>query len=387
MSLKRPKILTRVTVPTGGWGMHVHILTDGANPHATATLPAGNYYMRGDFLGDPAGQADGDDLFYWLSRNLDTALDAIETDAGNGRPKVGIDPTTGKVVICFRDTNYTAANDSPVLVEWTDPASSSDLALCLGFDPTVDYAGTGDYPTISAPHYPMYVWTADRDGQGELTSPSDNNHANSLQSTSISGKTKTQLIGDMNRNELQLRFLERELNSRTKVFSGGQAYGEAPVHPYNRNEPLECWFREARKGTPFLVYENANVDVTRAVETGTNSGVSTSSITDAAKTWETEPQNFAGMVLWNENDYVDGDNLNFGFARPYYILSNTATVINVTFGPIGSNIMSVGQRYYVLDWRYGEYVLDLKKMSSFEPTERPNIDCWDITIPLIKYVA
>jgi hypothetical protein len=302
-----------------------------------------------------------------------------------------IDPDTHKVKIAFCGPYFTDAQ-SDVKLAWTE--SDEDLYETLGFDGSADDTNTDDYPVFTADHQHAYGWYSDEDGQLEDMPEEDHNIVNTMQSTSLSGRTKSQLVGDRYVSSLALQFLERALNGKTKVFSRGVAYGEQAAYPYERNQPLECWWMEARKGTRFRVYASGQRTSALALSEQKPTVLTDKQITAAGVTLDTDP------LEWDECLFcIMGSESNDGSWMPdgaetndvhitYRVATHTSTV--VTFDnahPSGIYPPDSDGPMFVLRQRYQTYVVDLDEMSVFAPDDIPGLDRYNIEIPLKRYVA
>jgi hypothetical protein len=169
------------------------------------------------------------------------------------------------------------------------------------------------------------------------------------------------------------------------MFSRGRQYGEAPVHPYERNAGLECWWYEAIGGRAFRVYRNGRAehgtDYSRAYDRGSMSGATPTVLTDAARAWGTEPQRHAGQLLLIESFSDDGD-------KPLrlHITSNTATTITTYGEACGRDLDNDGTLYSVYEGIYKTRVLDIQRMSEMTTTEIEAINRYHIEIPMLRYV-
>jgi hypothetical protein len=375
MTIPRPKILTAVTVPTGGWALDMDISVAGQYDTAVdVVVPAGTYFVSGD--------NQSDDLLFAIQTVIQTALTAVGADRFIC---IWIDPDTHKVKICFAGSNFTGATKQDVRIDW--PGSDSGLYQALGFDGSaIDASTAEDEPIFTADYQHAWGWYADEDGQLESLDIEDRNIAQVLQSTSISGRVKSQLVGDRYAATLRLQFLERAHQGRTKVYSRGVAYGAASVYPYERNQPLECWWMEARKGTRFRVYADARIDTAKAalMETELSATVAPEyEFNDVAL--DTDPQRCAGGVVWVPSVLV-GYATRTDTYQAFYVASNTAGA--VTFAnEIAASVWDGTQEGYFFDHRYQTYVLDVDEMSTFAPDEIPALDRFNIAIPLKRYVA
>lgn len=375
MAYPRPKILTRVTVPTGGWAWDIDISNAAQyDTNLTGTVAAGDYFVSGD--------NQSDDLLHALQDSIQTEIDG---SAVTGDVCIAIDPDTHKVVWQFFGSGFVdATGDNDVRLNLSSFAEN--LCAALGHD-TSDVASTAtDNPTFTADWHHAYGWYADEDGQlGELQAE-DNSLAWIVQSTSLSGKTKSQYYGERFTNTLRLEQLERDMEGRTKVHSQGIGYGAAPVHPYNRNEPLECWWEEARQGIEFRFYEDGRIDTSRAGNTGASSACNTTTLTDASKSWTVEPFRWKGRVI-----YIAA--YSPAVHQCFYIASHTATVLTVANAhPSGDDVDggtggAAGGIYFLFDHPYQTYVVDLENMTEFAPQPVGRaLDRYSISIPLKRFV-
>ncbi len=376
MPYPRPKILTRVTVPTGGWAWDIDLSNVAQyDTNITGTVPAGDYYIAGD--------NQSDDLLFALQTAIQAGIDGT---AITGDVCIDIHPTSHKVRFQFYGTGFVdATGDNDVRIDW--PASAAGLYQALGFDGSAQDALTIiDNPYFVADWHHAYGWYADEDGQLADLMAADKSITNTIQGTTISGKVKSQFFGERFANSLSLQQIERDTDDRTKVQSNGIGYGAAPVHPYNRNEPLECWWEEARKGVEFRVYEYARVDAGQAADLGTSTVCDTTTLADGGKSWAVEPYRWVGRLIYIPT-YAPLLN------QMFYIASHSATILTVANAhPSGDDVDggvggAASGAYYILDHPYNTYVLDTKKMAEFAPQGIPKIDRYNITIPLKRYIA
>jgi hypothetical protein len=337
-------------------------------------VPAGTYFVSGD--------NQNDDLLFAIQTVIQTALTAV----GAGRfICIWIDPDTHKVKICFAGSNFTGATKQDVRIDW--PGSDSGLYQALGFDGSaIDASTAEDEPVFTADYQHAWGWYADEDGQLESLDIEDRNIAQVMQSTSISGRVKSQRVGDRYAATLRLQFLERALNGSTKIYSRGRAYGESAVYPYERNQPLECWWMEARKGTRFRVYADAHIDTAKAALWESElAEVAAPAYEFNTSVLDTDPQRCAGGIVWVPNA-LEGNAARDDIYQAFYVASNTAS--SVTFAnEIAAGVWDGTQGGYYFDHRYQTYVLDIDEMSEFSPDEIPALDRFNIAIPLKRYVA
>ncbi len=374
MAIPRPKILTAITVPTGGWTIKIYAsVTTQYDTAVTATIAAGTYFMAND------GQSD--DFLYELQTKLNTAIaaSAVSTD---GQVVLWIDPTTHKVKIAFDGYHYQGATPQDVKVAWTEN-DGVDIGAVLGFDTSADDTSTAsDNPTFTGDYHHAYGWYADEDGLLEDMLIELVDEADCVQSVSpASGHVKSLYMGSRFHNRLKLAFIPR-----AKMYSADVGYGSAPVNPYERNEPLQCWWKEAREGTRFRVYRDGYIDAeaaadpSRAADRGaTTNGSSGTTVENTGRTWDTEPQRWKGAFIW----FVElGINVTLPMGR--YVSSNTATTLTVASAPpTGYDFNQVN--YFIFDHQYETYVVDYSRMKRFAPIERRGIDRFDLEIPLLRY--
>lgn len=374
--IPRPKILTAVTIPSGGWTFKFYC-SDAVQYDVTitVTLAAGDYYVAGD--------NQDDDLLYELQDKAQEGIKASVKGGGAGNQVgahiiVDLDPDSHKVTIKFEGSDFQGATPQDVKLAWTE--CTEDLVQVLGFDEGADdEQTTTDEPEFEADWHHGYGWYAEDDGWLEYLGVEDVNMVEALRSRALDGGVVNQFIGDMYDNELRLAFVPRE-----SMFSGEQGYGEAPVHPYSRNKGLECWWLKAREGQQFRVYRSAYVSTPLASALGSSSACSTTTLTDAMKVWETEPQRWQGRLL-----YVPSFG---GLTQCFYIESHTATVLTVpnahpsAFDVDGGSGGAAGGSYYIFDYTYRTYVI-AESMKQFKPMEIPDLDEYDLVVPLFRYVA
>jgi hypothetical protein len=366
-------------VPTGGWTFKIY-LTNAAqyDTDVTATITAGTYYMADDNQSDC--------FLFELCTRMQAAIIAKGAPF-NANSFIAADINSDhKVRIKFFGSQFEdvggAPSENDVKIAWTE--CTADLVAVLGFDASADDTRTDDdYPRFTADYHHAYGWYSDEDSQLLSLTSEDASLVNVIQGTSLSGKTKSQYFGERFTAELSLQHIERDKNSKTKVYSQGIGYGVAPVHPYNRNEPLECWWEEARQGIEFRVYRNGNRDTARAEDRGTSTAGNTTSTTDANKAWVTSPSRWAGRIY--HIDTFTGHT--YPITQSYYVSSHTAQVLTFTAAPSGLVPHDRDATYSLFDHNYQTYIVDLEKMTSFEPEEIAKIDRFNITIPLKRYVA
>lgn len=371
MGIPRPKILTAITVPTGGWVMKWY-LSDAAqyDTAKTATIAAGTYFMAGD---------NQSDCFLF---ELVTKMHAQHT--GNFSSVdliIDIAEDTHKVEIKFDSLTDATPPLNDVKLAWTEEDGAS-IAAVLGFDSSADDAITADdHPVFTADWQHGYGWYANEDGLLESLMVEDASEVRSLQSRAISGKVKTQrMSAGLYKNELRLQFVKR-----ARMFSRQVGYGTANVQPYERNEGLECWWQDARGGTEFRVYRDGRqTPNTQALVNGNSTGATTTTLTDSGRSWDIDPQKYKGMILRKPTFSQNATHV----GQSFYISSHTATVVTVANAHPSGLLVSQGAAiaYEIYDLTYQTYVVDLQNMSEFVPEEIPQIDRYNITIPLLRYV-
>jgi hypothetical protein len=337
----------------------------------SAVLAAGTYYVAGD------GQTT--DFLYELCLKMNAAIDAVGGDTATVEVIADIHPTTHKVRLQFKDAVDGGALLNDVKLAWTE-SDGDDVAKVLGFAYAADDTSTADDdPIFTGDYQHGYGWYADEDGLLADLPVEDYTSFSGLQARALSGRVKTQQLVD-SYSETQISFQQI---SRAKMFSRNIGYGVAAVYPYAQNVGLECWWVEARKGTQFRVYRDGNIDTSRAGVQGASTASNTTTLTDAGRAWATDPQIWAGGILHKAK---------FGAAATYltqnfYISSHTATVITVPAAtPSGLNISNNETAYYLFDFRYQTYVVDLDDFKKFQPKELPAIDKYDLEVALLRFV-
>lgn len=373
MPIPWPKILTAVTVPSGGWDLDFIISDPGSlDTPLTATIAAGTYFLAWDYQDDC--------LLFALNKAMYDALVAAGVPNDQRPVNVYLD-SDNKVNIHFSGDGYAGAQND---VELTFSTSESDLIAALGFDSSSDPQSTADdNPTFTGTYQAGYSWYAAEDGQLISLLAEDNRITKTSQSISYAGNVASQQIGERYVNELQLDWL-----SRAQTFSRGVAYGSQAVNPYQRNEALECWWNEAAQGTRFRVYRDGRNRYTDgAIDRGTATGSSTFQLSDTGKNWDTDPDEHTGRTFETTHETTDT------VSTPCRVLItgiNGGTGLTATNGSIAGGLARFaggGINYWVLDQRYETYVLDVERMKRFAPEERPQIDRYKINIPLLRYEA
>ena len=240
MPIPWPKILTAVTVPSGGWDLNFVVSKAGSLDTAlTATVAAGTYYLAWDYQSDC--------LLYALNKAV---VDALIADGmpNDQRPVNVYLDEDNKVNIHFCGDGF-AGTENDVELTWS--TSDSDLAAALGFDAADVQITDTDQPTFTADWQHGYGWYATEDGQLGSLLVEDHRVTQTSQVISYAGWVASQQIGERYINELSLQWL-----TRGQTHTRGIAYGAASLHPYERNEGLEAWWNEAAMGTQFRVYRD-----------------------------------------------------------------------------------------------------------------------------------
>lgn len=369
MAIPRPKILTRFTVPSGGWDIRIEISTAVAyDTDINATIPAGDYYVAGDHQSD--------DFLHVLCGVVNVVIQALFAITDEGMSAYIDDD--GKVVLVFASAYFTGATPRSVKLTWTH-ADGPDIAKVLGFDHTADDSDTTtNYPTFTADYQHAYGWYADEDGQLSSLLVEDTNTTLMLQSVAHSGKVVTQEVAERYTNLLGLQWL-----ARAKTYTRGIGYTETPVYGYDRNEGLEAWWRLAKRGRPFRVYKDGNKNRAYAdgfaISAGTPTTATISGGTMSTNQW-------VGAIVEGYPWLATRS-----FPQRFYISSHTSTVITAAnhdqIGAAGTEFDAVGTRVYLYHHEYQTYVIDAEAMKQFAPVEIPKNDHYNIDIPLLRYVT
>jgi hypothetical protein len=369
----QPKILTAITVPTGGWQLKIYTTNiaqyDVAN---TVTLIAGDYFMAWDQQTDCFIYHFAKEVFEKIAVTLASAFGVVWIDADH------------KVNITFEGDHYAGNPQRDVKIAWTE-LDGETIGKILGFDVSADLELTGtDYPTTVADYPHAYGWYADADGTIADDMPEDAERVYSLQSKAPSGHVVTQYIGEAGVNVLGLQFVEN-----TKMWSGGIGYTETATYPRTQNEPLECWWQEARQGKRFRVYRDGQFNTDRAVQTGTVTFATATRLDDNTKTWQTDPPRWVNRLAYQADIASAGGATNATVPGRWLVSamvdSDTLTMVNPVGGGASPYQVLNGAQYWLFEQTYGTYVLDLEGMKDFKPQEIKEIDEWNITIPLLKY--
>jgi len=366
MSIPRPKLLSVLTVPAGGWDLRLEITDAGQfDTDVDITIPAGDYFMSAD--------NQSDDFLRAIMLAAYTDLDALA--AGGGKDNYNGSDANGKPLLTIDSSHKVkieVGNGEEMRIDWTvfDGAS---IAAVLGFSSAaaldLDSGVTGGYQHA-------YGWYADEDGLLISDLAEDAAVLHATQSVAPAGPVTTQYIATRYRNMIRLQFLPR-----LKTWSRGVGYATASVDPYARNVPLECWWSEASQGRRFRYYRDSKIGTAVAEVIGTPTGADTTTLTDTGRSFTTDPQEHAGKILQTESFTTLGEPMRF------YISSHTATVITVA-NSVHNTALNIGSgTFEIFDQRYGTYVLNTTGMGEFSPAELPRIDKYDIDIPVRKSVA
>lgn len=337
------------------------------------TIPAGIYYLGWD--------AQSDDLLWKIMSLAYTAYDALasagalvsyNTSSPVGKPFFGID-TAGRV---------TVAAGEPQRIAW-DALDGPELAGYLGFAAAVSTDLTNG---ITGAYQSGYAFYCDEDGQLQEHLVEDIDIAIGPQRKALAGGVRTQHLGHQYANVLHLNHL-----AKVRTFSAEKGYGETPTYPYERNAPLQCFWRAACEGRPFRVYTHGRIDVAqadlaqRAEYAGAGTAASTiTTLTDTAKSYDIEPFELVGKLIALPSFFVTDMPAGFTTQR-FHVDSHNATVLTVANSL--HNQQFDGLQYFVLPQRYRTYVLDINQMSRFEPVRVGQIERYGLQIPLLRYVA
>jgi hypothetical protein len=362
LPIPTPKILSKVTVPTGGWTMAYSYKNGAGYVDATFSVPAGSYYVSGD--------GSSSDFIYAFANAFQTAANAAIS--ANADIWCWIN-TSNKVVIGFTGTHWrtAVADNHNVKLRWTTSDSPS-VGKVLGFDVSaVDENTTVDNPTFTADYQHAYGWYASDDGCLAADLVEDVEESTVFQSRGPSGVTRTQYAASAFRNMLNLQFVARD-----RMFSREALYTETPGYPYEINQGLECWWLQAKQGTEFRVYRHSRYD--RLIDGGTLTSAGANTSTDSVKSWTVNQ--WAGYCIYIAA-YTRATDVSA--LAMSYIESNTATVITHQTPYLGS-FQTNG--YRILPFRYQTYVLDLSGNGArFEPEEIDVIDRYNFKAKLLRY--
>ncbi len=377
MALPRPKILTVITVPTGGWVFKLYVSRLAEyDTTVTATIAAGDYFMSWD--------NQSDDFLYAFANTVNAAIDAAHAAFPTDSIQCYID-SDQRVNIVFEDSYYQGDPARGIKLAWTE-SDGDDIGKVLGFDHSADdtnaSAGGSNNKTFTADWQHGYAWysswAANEDGWIEDFLAEDISEVYALQSRSHSGVVRTQRIAKRFTNTLSLQFVQRD-----RMYSQDVGYGETNVQPYERNRGLECWWLQAQTGKRFRIYRDGRQDLASAAVSGTATASNTTTLTDSGRSFDTDPQAYKGRLLW-----IGRWGTNVNFPARFYISSHTATVFTVpNAGAYSQNMSAGGSTYYVFDQPYQTYVVNLERMKEFRPAELRALDRYSIDIPLFRYIS
>ena len=245
MPIDRPKILTRLTVPTGGWVLTIVAeLGQGGEDSFTATVPAGDYYVSQDNQSDDFLKA------LCVAVNAQGAATMANWDDGPEGMVCTIDDDK-KVVITFIGDYFQSGDGRNIQIRWTQ-TDGDEIGAVLGFDTSADLTFPVETePSSTGDWQHAYGWYANTDGQLSSLGIEDSDNPNFEQQVAPSGHVKTTYMGSMMENELSLTHVPR-----VRTWSNGVGYTTDSVHPYAKNVPLECWWHSVKNGTEFRVYRN-----------------------------------------------------------------------------------------------------------------------------------
>jgi hypothetical protein len=374
MAIERPKILTQITVPTGGWDL-VFSVSDLAqyDTQLTATVAAGDYYMAWDYT--PT------DLVTTLAESIKTAM--VGGGLSNAYCGAYID-SDYKINIRFLGTFFTSTGQD-VKLEWTDAGTDVALAIALGFDYGSDDTATGaDNPTFTADEHHGYGWYSDEDGWLEFAPLDDIVSITSPQAISISGAVSTQNLGKRFYTEVSLNWL-----TRLRTFSDEQAYGYDFTStfindPHRPNYGLQQWYMTALNGTPFRFYREGRIGTGAYYLVGSATSIGSKSITDSSKSWVdyTYTRKYKTSLVQTTSSSYD-----LPVRAEGQVNDSSVSLEGSDPFPGGDTWCAVSDLFYIIDGRYQTYVLDTGQMSEFRPNEIEGIDRFSITIPMLRYVS
>lgn len=370
MSVVTPKILTMITVPTGGYDLEFTIsISSSLNTALTATIAAGEYFMSWDGYSD--------DLVYAIAGAMRTAI--VNAGYGTNRYVHCYINSDKRLVIRFYGSAFedSVGHENDVKISWS--TSDAGIVEACGSDGT-DWTSTAtDNPYWTGDNRHGFAWYAEEEHVLSGLMPYDSEIARIAQQTALDGTTKTVLWGSRYVNSLSLQNIKH-----VDMHSNGSSYGDAVSYGLEVNRGLECWWRSARNGTRFRVYrsDSVSVDSTLAIASGVNSVSESDALKQTSAGWATDK--WVGMsVLWNR-----GAGVVSGMPARFRIDSNDDERVYAESTLPGGDFVDAtsSEQFFIKDLRFGTYILDTEKMSKWEPIEVPNIDRYDITIPLKRYV-
>ena len=384
--IERPKLLSVITVPAGGWLFRVQLSDAGAYDHtANATLAAGDYYLSGDGAST--------DLLCELCTKATAAIRALGAPFATGFVYSWIDPTH-KVNLYFVQCSAAAAA-RPIKIVWT--ACAAGLALALGFDTAADDVLNAVPLSKQADYHHAYGWYCDEDGCLASKPLVDTISAQMQQARSLGGVVRTQRMSSwLHDSNFNLEFL-----TNTKTFSDETVYGSLPPYPRNRNEAFECLWYEIAGGKQFRFYRNYSAVSTpssfsdsavrceaRCISTGSGGGyewVSPDFVND-----QFNGGHIVGMI-WSIVDAVLAGN---SLGVPYTSIindvihsfagANCALGVNI---PPGLAVGFLWGNHGLLYPCHQTYVIDVNQSGKFEPQEITGLDRFNISFKMMRYVA
>lgn len=374
MAIPQPKILSAITVPTGGWVFKLYVSRLAQyDTEVTATIAAGTYFLSWD--------NQSDDFLYAFGVAVNAAIDAAHAAFPSYSLQCWLD-SSYKVNIGFEDSYYQGSPARGIKLAWTEQ-DGDDIAKVLGFDYSADdtntSAGGSNNKTFTADWQHGYGWYANDDGLLRDSMVEDESEVAAMQSVAESGLTRTQRIGQRFLNTIKLEFVPRD-----RMWSQNVGYGASSVYPYEKNQGLECWWLQAQQGYRFRFYRDGRHTLAAAAVAGTATGATTTTLTDSGRSFDTDPQPYAGRLLW-----IDRWGTNINFPARFYVSSHTATVLSTgNAAAYSQNMNTGGSGYHVFDQPYQTYVVDLAKMRSFKPVQTAEaLDVYSIEIPVRRYVS
>ena len=380
--IERPKILSAIVVPTGGWAFVIDLSkTTDYDTAVTATLPAGTYYLSDDHSSS--------DLLDALCKVLTTAIQATGSPFSSSLAYGWLD-AAHKVNLAF--PGGWGGSATKIKISWSN--TNPSLVLALG-GPSASGGGTGIDATMTAadttytcPYPHAYGWYADGDGWLKMMPLADIASMQVLQARSLGGLVRSQQISSI----LYDSNIAIELIPNVNMLSFGNLYGYDPPYPAVRNQPLECLWYDIVGGKQFRIYRNYSTSSARNNGGFTANGGSSSSLTNSAGSIWTTSQwvgfGALGSVVFPLA--YGGGNLSYP-AQPA-ITANTASSLTVGLLPGSPDIYNaVSAGWVFVPQAYQTYVIDASEkgdtVPKFAPVEVPNLDQFNISIPLMRYVA
>ena len=357
MAIERPAILTCITIPTGGKVLKIWGNNTGPADDFLVTIPAGDYFISWD------GQSD--DLL-WKISNLATAGFVAEHAA-----------YASTICRLFLDSSHKVnfrltGSPNTMRVDWT-ANDGPYIGALLGFDTSaVDTCANN--ATLTADYHHGYGWYADEDGYLADKSLHDSTYIDSPQVITLAGNVRTVQWADLRYSSSMSLFAM----TQAKTWSGGISYGTAPSYPYNRNEALECWYREAIKGTRFRVYRNSTTDSTRMLSIASGESATAASSVDLnTVSWTTNQWAGYHALITDASDSV---------ACRWNIASNDANTLTASQA-WDVDMNSTSGVWYLSDGKYSTYVLDTESAKIYAPSEHRGLNRFSYNFKMWKYVS